>query len=74
MTLVGLSQKALTTLAMTVFKINEETGMGTMVHGYCFGRDKFKAAYRIFFDYILKNFNIVFIIGDYNGGAVYKML
>lgn len=54
--------------AMTVFKLNEETGMGTMVHGYALSGTNLKQHIE-YFDYILKNFNIVFIVGDYNGGV-----
>jgi hypothetical protein len=54
--------------AMTVFKINPETKMGTMVHGYALSGTNLKQHIQ-YFDYILKNFNIVFIVGDYNGGV-----
>ena len=54
--------------AMTVFKLNPDTGMGTMVHGYAMSGTNLKQHIE-YFDYILKNFNIVFIVGDYNGGV-----
>lgn len=54
--------------AMTIFKLNPETGMGTMVHGYAMSGTNLKQHIE-YFDYVLKNFNIVFIVGDYNGGV-----
>ena len=42
--------------------------MGTMVHGYALSGTNLKQHIQ-YFDYILKNFNIVFIVGDYNGGV-----
>lgn len=54
--------------AMTVFKLNPETKMGTMVHGYALSGTNLKQHIE-YFDYILKNFNIIFIVGDYNGGV-----
>lgn len=54
--------------AMHVFKINDETKQGTLVHGYALSGTNLK--YHIeYFHYLLNNFNIVAIVGDYNGGV-----
>lgn len=53
--------------AMTVFKLNE-SGMGTMVHGYAMSGTNLKQHIE-YFDYLLKSFNVVMIVGDYNGGV-----
>jgi hypothetical protein len=53
--------------AMSVFKLNENR-IGTMVHGYAMSGTNLKQHIE-YFDYLLKNFNIVLIVGDYNGGV-----
>jgi hypothetical protein len=54
--------------AMTVFKLNDTKRTGTMVHGYALPGTNLKQHLE-YFDYILSNFNIVSIVGDYNGGV-----
>jgi hypothetical protein len=53
--------------AMTVFKLNKENGTGVLVHGYAMSGTNLKQHIE-YFNYILNNFNIVSIVGDYNGG------
>lgn len=53
--------------AIHVFKIDNETHQGTMVHSYAMhGRPM--RDHIAYFKYLLTNFNIVFVVGDYNGG------
>ena len=54
--------------AMQVFKLNEETKQGTLVHVYAMAGESLKNHIN-YFIYLLKNFNIVSIVGDYNGGV-----
>ncbi len=54
--------------AMTVFKLDDENKMGTMVHGYALSGANLKQ-HIYYFYYLLKHFNIVAICGDYNGGV-----
>ena len=54
--------------AIQVFKLNDETQQGTMVHGYALPGTNLKHHIK-YFHYLLKNFNIVSIVGDYNGGV-----
>lgn len=54
--------------AMQVFKLNKETGHGTLVHVYAMAGQSLKN-HIIYFHYLLTNFNIVSIVGDYNGGV-----
>lgn len=54
--------------AMHVLRINDETKQGTVVHGYALAGTNLK--YHInYFHYILTHFNVVSIVGDYNGGV-----
>jgi len=53
--------------AMTIFKLDDNKRFGTMVHGYALSGTNLKQ-HIDYFDYILSNFNIVCIVGDYNGG------
>ena len=53
--------------AMTVFKLSD-SGVGTMVHGYAMSGTNLKHHIE-YFDYLLKSFNIVMMVGDYNGGV-----
>lgn len=54
--------------AMSIFKINPETKNIIMVHGYAMPGQSLKA-HIDYLVYIMQNFNIVFICGDYNGGT-----
>ena len=54
--------------AMQVFKLNKETGHGTLVHVYAMAGQSLKN-HILYFHYLLTNFNIVSIVGDYNGGV-----
>ena len=54
--------------AMQVFKLNKETGYGTLVHVYAMAGQSLKN-HIVYFHYLLTNFNIVSIVGDYNGGV-----
>ena len=54
--------------AMQVFKLNKETKQGTLVHSYAMSGTSLKS-HIFYFLYLLQNFNIVSIVGDYNGGV-----
>lgn len=54
--------------AMHVLKVNDDTMQGTVVHGYALSGTNLKHHIR-YFHYLLKNFNIVAVVGDYNGGV-----
>ena len=54
--------------AMSVFKLNDEKKYGTLVHSYAMSGTNLKQHIE-YFDYLLSNFNIVSIVGDYNGGG-----
>lgn len=54
--------------AMHVFKLNDNTRNGTLVHSYAVPGLKMKEHIK-YFHYILTNFNIVAIVGDYGGGV-----
>jgi len=54
--------------AMQVFKLNKETGNGTLVHVYAMAGESLKNHIN-YFNYLINNFNIVSMIGDYNGGV-----
>lgn len=53
--------------AIQVFKLNKETQQGTLVHAYALAGTNLKH-HIFYFHYLLKNFNVKFIVGDYNGG------
>lgn len=53
--------------AMSVFKLNDQTQQGTLVHSYALSGTNLKQ-HISYLDYILTEFNIVCIVGDYNGG------
>ena len=55
--------------AMSVFKLDDEKKMGTMVHAYALSGASLKK-HIYYFYYLLKHFNVVSICGDYNGGAL----
>ena len=54
--------------AMQVFKLNKETGNGTLVHVYAIAGESLRNHIN-YFNYLINNFNIVSIVGDYNGGV-----
>ena len=54
--------------AMQVFKLNKETGQGTLVHVYAMAGTSLKDHIN-YFHYLLTNFNVVAMVGDYNGGV-----
>ena len=54
--------------AMQVFKVNDSTKQGTLVHSYALSGARMKD-HIFYFHYLLTNFNIVAICGDYNGGV-----
>ena len=54
--------------AMSVFKLNDEKKMGTLVHCYALSGANLKQ-HIFYLYYLLKHFNIVAICGDYNGGV-----
>ena len=54
--------------AIQVFKMNDDTETGTLVHAYAVPGAKLKDHIN-YFHYLLDNFNIVGIVGDYNGGV-----
>ena len=54
--------------AMQVFKLNKETKQGTLVHSYAMSGTSLKS-HIFYFLYLLQNFNIISIVGDYNGGV-----
>lgn len=54
--------------AMQIFKLNDDTRVGTLVHSYAVPGAKLKDHIQYFY-YLLTHFNIVGIVGDYNGGV-----
>jgi hypothetical protein len=54
--------------AMMVIKLNDEKKTGTVVHSYALSGANLKQ-HIYYFYYLLKHFNIVSIVGDYNGGV-----
>jgi hypothetical protein len=54
--------------AVSIFKINEEQKVATLVHAYAMPGESPKN-HVAYFTYILENFNVVFIIGDYMGSV-----
>ena len=54
--------------AMQVHKIDDETKQGTMVHGYALAGTNLKHHIN-YFHYLITYFNVVGIVGDYNGGV-----
>ncbi|MAF25639.1 hypothetical protein CL634_08735 [bacterium] len=54
--------------AMQVFKLDDEKKQGTLVHSYAMAGTNLKH-HIDYFHYLLKNFNIVSMVGDYNGGV-----
>ena len=54
--------------AMMVIKLNKETKKGTIVHSYALSGSNLKTHIN-YMAYILENFNIISVVGDYNGGV-----
>tara|TARA_R110000824_G_scaffold42887_2_gene125684 strand:- start:12105 stop:13988 length:1884 start_codon:yes stop_codon:yes gene_type:complete len=54
--------------AMQVFKLHDDTQTGTLIHSYALSGARLKE-HIFYFYYLLTNFNIVAICGDYNGGV-----
>jgi hypothetical protein len=54
--------------AIQILKLNDEKKQGTLVHSYALSGTKLKEHIK-YFHYLLKNFNIVAIVGDYMGGV-----
>ena len=54
--------------AMSVFKVAEKTGQGILVHSYAMPGTNLRH-HMDYFYYLLTSFNIVSIVGDYNGGV-----
>ena len=54
--------------AILLIKLNKETRKGTVVHSYALPGTNLKTHIK-YMVYLLKNFNIVCIVGDYNGGV-----
>jgi hypothetical protein len=54
--------------AMQVFKLHPEKNTCTLVHVYAMAGESLKNHIQ-YFNYILNNFNIKAIVGDYNGGV-----
>jgi hypothetical protein len=54
--------------AILLIKLNKDTKKGTVVHSYALPGANLKK-HITYMAYLLKNFNIVFIVGDYNGGV-----
>ncbi len=54
--------------AMLVIKLNRDTHKGTVVHGYALSGANLKTHIK-YAAYLLTHFNIVAVVGDYNGGV-----
>lgn len=54
--------------AIQVFKLNDETKQGVLVHSYALAGTPMRK-HITYMHYILTHFNIVAIVGDYNGGV-----
>jgi len=54
--------------AILLIKLNKDTKKGTIVHSYALPGANLKK-HITYMAYLIKNFNIVFIVGDYNGGV-----
>jgi hypothetical protein len=54
--------------AMQVLKYHKDNGTSTLVHSYAMSGTPLKE-HIFYFHYLIKNFNIVAIVGDYNGGV-----
>lgn len=54
--------------AMQIFKLNDEARTGTLVHSYALPGARMKD-HIFYFHYLITHFNVVAIVGDYNGGV-----
>lgn len=54
--------------AIHIFKLNDKTQQGVLVHSYALAGAPMKQHIN-YMHYLLTNFNIVSIVGDYNGGV-----
>ena len=54
--------------AMHVLKYHKDRGTSTLVHSYAMSGTPLRD-HIFYFHYLIKNFNIVAIVGDYNGGV-----
>ena len=54
--------------AILVIKLNRDTKKGTVVHSYALPGASLRT-HIVYMAYLLKNFNVVSIVGDYNGGV-----
>ena len=54
--------------AILLIKLNKDTKKGTIVHSYALPGANLKT-HIIYMAYLLKHFNIVAVVGDYNGGV-----
>ena len=54
--------------AMQVLKYHKDTGKTTLVHAYAMSGTPLRE-HIFYFHYLIKNFNIISIVGDYNGGV-----
>ena len=54
--------------AMLLIKLNRDTRKGTVVHGYALSGANLKSHMK-YLAYVLTHFNVVSIVGDYNGGV-----
>jgi len=54
--------------AMQIFKLHDDAKVGALVHSYAVPGAKLKDHIQYFY-YLLTHFNIVGIVGDYNGGV-----
>ena len=54
--------------AMMVIQLDDSKRTGTVVHSYALSGSSLKN-HIFYFDYLLNNFNVVAIVGDYNGGV-----
>lgn len=54
--------------AMHVFKLNKDRKIGTLVHSYAISGTSLKS-HIFYLHYLLTHFNIVAMVGDYNGGV-----
>jgi len=54
--------------AMQILKLNKETNKHTLVHSYAMAGTRLKDHINYFY-YLISSFNIVMIVGDYNGGV-----
>ncbi|MAF25730.1 hypothetical protein CL634_09190 [bacterium] len=54
--------------AIQVFKLDDDGQMGTVVHSYAVPGARMKD-HIFYFHYLLTHFNVVAVVGDYNGGV-----